>query len=356
MTFKDGETILGSSTLTNGRATYSTSTLSVGSHSITAVYDGDTAFAGSTSSAVDLTVKAAAGLSWALIGGILVGAAVVGLFFLLVIFRRRRRHPSGANVVSRDIEGDNVASIAQELEGISVPLDGAEVSMARLFLALREAFARGLGQTVIWQFIPSVFQEKAPGVWAAAQSELITKLSVNKLIRNEQRQTSRDGTETYFLLTELGSKVLDRLSDNLVTLKVEVAETEIEPSGIVVIDTTLRPSTRMQLSKVSLECGNRIVDGSIRRMQIPHFIDNTVAYKIEFRFFEDANSAVAWEIGEMMRTRTGQQRRECKLKIEANGELWISPPVFIPTKIDEAKLIDEAQIRPSTSHKEDCQI
>jgi hypothetical protein len=40
-------------------ATYSTSTLSVGSHSITAVYGGDTNFAGSTSSTLTQTVNAA---------------------------------------------------------------------------------------------------------------------------------------------------------------------------------------------------------------------------------------------------------------------------------------------------------
>jgi putative nucleotidyltransferase with HDIG domain len=62
--------------------------LSVGSHFITAVYDGDANFAASTSSAVDLTVKAAEGLGWSLIAGMLVAAVVVGLFFLLVDFVR----------------------------------------------------------------------------------------------------------------------------------------------------------------------------------------------------------------------------------------------------------------------------
>ena len=104
VTFEDRGSTLGSSTLSNGTATYTISTLSVGSHSITAVYSGDAIFAASMSSAVDLTVKAAAGFSWALIGGILVAAAVMGLFFLLVIYRRRRKQPSGAKEISRDIE------------------------------------------------------------------------------------------------------------------------------------------------------------------------------------------------------------------------------------------------------------
>jgi hypothetical protein len=91
VTFKDGGTTLGSGKLSSGTATYTTSILSVGSHTITAVYSGDGNFAGSTSSAVDLTVKPAAGLTWGLISGILAATAVVGLFFLLVIFRRRRK-------------------------------------------------------------------------------------------------------------------------------------------------------------------------------------------------------------------------------------------------------------------------
>lgn len=50
VTFKDGSTILGTGTLGGGgQAALSTSSLSVGSHSITAVYGGDSNFVGSTS-------------------------------------------------------------------------------------------------------------------------------------------------------------------------------------------------------------------------------------------------------------------------------------------------------------------
>ena len=91
VTFKDGETVLGSSTLINGTATYATSALSVGDHSITAVYGGDTNFAGSTSSPVTLTVKAARGAIWGLIAGIIAIGVLVSLFFLLLIFSRRRK-------------------------------------------------------------------------------------------------------------------------------------------------------------------------------------------------------------------------------------------------------------------------
>ena len=57
VTFKDGTTTLGTGTITGTSATFSTTALTGGSHSITAVYAGDTNFAGSTSSAVSQTVN-----------------------------------------------------------------------------------------------------------------------------------------------------------------------------------------------------------------------------------------------------------------------------------------------------------
>jgi hypothetical protein len=59
VTFKDGTTTLGTGTLSNGLATYTTSSLSVGTHSITAVYGGSSVFATSTSSALTQTVATA---------------------------------------------------------------------------------------------------------------------------------------------------------------------------------------------------------------------------------------------------------------------------------------------------------
>jgi hypothetical protein len=60
VTFADGTTTLGTGTLgSGGEATYTTSSLAVGSHSITAAYGGATAFSPSTSAAVTITVTAA---------------------------------------------------------------------------------------------------------------------------------------------------------------------------------------------------------------------------------------------------------------------------------------------------------
>ena len=58
VTFKDGATTLGSGTLNgSGQTTFSTGALTAGSHSITAVYGGDSTFGGSTSPALTQTVS-----------------------------------------------------------------------------------------------------------------------------------------------------------------------------------------------------------------------------------------------------------------------------------------------------------
>jgi hypothetical protein len=59
VTFKDGSTTLGTGNLSGGKTTFSTSTLAAGSHSITAVYVGDTNYNGSTSSVLTQTVNKA---------------------------------------------------------------------------------------------------------------------------------------------------------------------------------------------------------------------------------------------------------------------------------------------------------
>lgn len=56
VTFLDGSTLLGSSALNAGSATYTTSTLSAGSHVITAAYSGDTNFAQATSTMLNQSV------------------------------------------------------------------------------------------------------------------------------------------------------------------------------------------------------------------------------------------------------------------------------------------------------------
>ena len=56
--FYDGTTQLGNATLATGQAAYATTSLTVGSHSVTAAYSGDANYAASTSSALTITVVA----------------------------------------------------------------------------------------------------------------------------------------------------------------------------------------------------------------------------------------------------------------------------------------------------------
>src|SRR5262249_54087425 len=56
VTFKDGSTTLGTGTLnSSGQATYTTSSLAIGSHSISAVYNGDSNLNGSPSNTITQT-------------------------------------------------------------------------------------------------------------------------------------------------------------------------------------------------------------------------------------------------------------------------------------------------------------
>jgi Bacterial Ig-like domain (group 3)/Cep192 domain 4 len=61
VTFKDGTTTLGTSALSSGIAKFTTSTLPVGTHSITAVYGGDATFLSSTSAALSQVVNTGTG-------------------------------------------------------------------------------------------------------------------------------------------------------------------------------------------------------------------------------------------------------------------------------------------------------
>jgi hypothetical protein len=59
VTFKAGQTVLGTGSLSSGTATFSTSTLSAGSFNIVAIYGGDAQFATSTSGSLTQTVNKA---------------------------------------------------------------------------------------------------------------------------------------------------------------------------------------------------------------------------------------------------------------------------------------------------------
>src|SRR6266704_2878446 len=60
VTFQDGTSALGTGTLSGGTATFTTSGLGTGAHSITAIYGGDANFTGSTSPILTQTIGKAA--------------------------------------------------------------------------------------------------------------------------------------------------------------------------------------------------------------------------------------------------------------------------------------------------------
>ena len=64
ITFYDGNTSLGSANLSGGSASISTTKLTIGYHNITAVYSGDTTYAGSTSNVVLQKVKGKTACTW----------------------------------------------------------------------------------------------------------------------------------------------------------------------------------------------------------------------------------------------------------------------------------------------------
>jgi hypothetical protein len=59
ISFEKGETVLGTGTLNGGSATFTTTTLKIGTTAVKAVYGGDSNFAGSTSKVVKQVVEKA---------------------------------------------------------------------------------------------------------------------------------------------------------------------------------------------------------------------------------------------------------------------------------------------------------
>jgi hypothetical protein len=97
VTFRDGTTVLGTIALSSGRAVFSTSRLAASTHHLTAVYNGATAFAGSTSAAQTVTVTAPVVRAATLTT--LVGSAGAAFYGQPVTFTASVRPASGAGSV-----------------------------------------------------------------------------------------------------------------------------------------------------------------------------------------------------------------------------------------------------------------
>ncbi len=97
VTFKEGSTVLGTGTIDgSGNATLTTSTLTVGTHSIVATYAGNTTFSTSTSAVISITVKAAiAASSAALTASATTVTAGQGITFTLKVTSTATGTPTG---------------------------------------------------------------------------------------------------------------------------------------------------------------------------------------------------------------------------------------------------------------------
>jgi hypothetical protein len=105
ISFQDGSTSLGSVALAMGKATLNVNTLSVGSHTLSAVYGGDASDLSSTSASLTLTVTAAsvaaAGDAPSKGGGSLDLWSIVGLGGLLVMrFGREQRRAGRRSIIA----------------------------------------------------------------------------------------------------------------------------------------------------------------------------------------------------------------------------------------------------------------
>ena len=128
VTFKDGATTLvPNSTVSSGQATYTISTLSSGTHSITAVYNGDSNCTGSTSSALTETVvircigfgTAATGTT-SIAPSLPTGYAVNDIFLLFVETANQTvTTPSGWTIVTNSPQGTGTAG-GTSATGLSV--------------------------------------------------------------------------------------------------------------------------------------------------------------------------------------------------------------------------------------------
>jgi uncharacterized repeat protein (TIGR01451 family) len=99
ITFRDGATILGAIAMVGGTASFDTNTLAVGSHSVTATYDGDTNFTTSASTLLTQVIGSAADLAITLVAN--PAQAAVGSNVTLTVTVVNKGTADATNVVAR---------------------------------------------------------------------------------------------------------------------------------------------------------------------------------------------------------------------------------------------------------------
>jgi hypothetical protein len=106
VTFESNDSSIGTGTLASGTATLSTSFTTAGTYSLTAVYDGNSTYASSTSSAVEVTVTAASSS----------GASFLGAFNTADAGRRTNvvNNPAGSWTLSATSHVESLSGVAMD--------------------------------------------------------------------------------------------------------------------------------------------------------------------------------------------------------------------------------------------------
>lgn len=112
---------------------------------------------------------------------------------------------------------NSIEALIQELEKVSCLLNGSKVSVARLFWAFTDLLTNVYGQGGLPsdgfpQLLAQRFGEHDPKVLTDVQVKLIKMLTIKGLITSTPR-TIRRGSIDYWVATDLGLQVLDRLKN-----------------------------------------------------------------------------------------------------------------------------------------------
>ena len=177
VTFKDGADVLGTAPLILGAATYAVSTLSPGSHSITAVYNGDSQNLTSTSHALGVGVgKAGTDIVVVLSpGSVALGNAVTASFSVSA-------SPPGAGTPTGNVTvTDGAAGCSAALPATSCAFTPVSVGSKTVTAAYMgdDNFAPSIGTAGFTSFAPPV---PAPMLGAGTMGLLILLLSVPVMV------------------------------------------------------------------------------------------------------------------------------------------------------------------------------
>ncbi|WP_197034863.1 Ig-like domain repeat protein [Herbaspirillum sp. RV1423] len=183
VSFKDGSTVIGSGTVSGTTATYTTSTLSVGVHSITAAYGGDTNNDAMTSGAFTLTVAstspAIASLSPA--GGPALGGTRVVI---------SGANLGGASAVS--FGGVAAKIVANAVNAITVTTPAHAAGAIDVVITTANGTVTGSG-VFVYAALPDPTKNAAVTALMAAQTQAVQRFSSAQLNNFNQRLETLHG-------------------------------------------------------------------------------------------------------------------------------------------------------------------